>query len=202
MGKTWAANCFRLLGVPVHDADGCVHAILRSHVDIQRRIGAAFPGVLDAQGAVDRNRLAARVFNGGDRELKILEAILHPEVRNRQRAFLAQQARYGAPVVVLEVPLLYETGADIWVDGVVVVSAPAWLQKCRALKRPQMTQARFDAILARQRSDVAKRHAADFVVSTRTHHGGLKQISSIIKIVCRRPGRVWAPGWGFGKKRR
>lgn len=200
MGKTWAAGCFRLLGVPVHDADLCVHQLMGVGGAVCHEIETIFPGVLDTQGAVDRVRLAERVFSGDGQEIKILEAILHPLVRAQQRIFLAQNARRHARLVVLDEPLLYETGDNMWVDKVAVVSAPTWLQKRRALKRPMMTPLRLKAILMRQIPDGTKRRAADYVISTRTRDGGLRQISAIVKKTKPQTGRVWTPGWGHASR--
>lgn len=196
MGKSWGARCFRRLGVPVHDADACVHGLLAPHGEAVAEVEAAFPGVLDAAGGVDRLKLADRVISD-DRALNTLEAILHPVVRERQRAFLARHARAARPLVVLDVPLLYETHGRSRVDAVVVVSAPAFLQRRRALRRPGMTDVKLRALLARQTPDEVKCRVAEFVVSTAGPRGqSLRRIAAIVKVTRNRRGDVWAPGWG------
>jgi dephospho-CoA kinase len=155
-------------------------------------VEAAFPGVA-RDGRVDRQRLATRVF-GDPESLERLERILHPRVRRATLEFLKQQARARQPIVVLDIPLLFETGGEQLCDAVVVVSAPASVQAARVLSRSGMTRERFEAILAQQMSDREKRRRADFVVST----GGSKRetlrlISALVKVMRRRPGRCWPP---------
>lgn len=192
MGKSTAAQMFRLLGVPVHDSDAAVHRLLARGGAAVAAVEAAFPGVV-LDGRVDRQRLAARVF-GDPEALERLERILHPQVRRATLAFLKQQARARRPIVVLDIPLLFETGGEQLCDAVVVVSAPAEVQAARVLSRPGMTRERFDAILAKQLSDREKRRRADFVVST----GGskretLRRISALVKVMRGRPSRRWPP---------
>jgi dephospho-CoA kinase len=127
-------------------------------------IEAAFPGTT-ADGKVDRGKLGAHVL-GNDPAMKRLEAIVHPLVQEDERRFLAESGKQGAKVVVLDIPLLYETGGDGRVDAVVVVSAPAEVQRQRVLARPGMTEAKLEAILAKQMPDAEKRARADFVVDT------------------------------------
>jgi dephospho-CoA kinase len=165
MGKSTAARALRRLGLPVHDADAAVHRLLAPGGAAVRPVLAAFPDVGDETGGIDRQRLGARVF-GDAAALKRLEAILHPRVRAAKRRFLAAQARQRRPVVVLDVPLLFETGGDRECDAVLVVSAPAYLQRRRVLARPGMTEAKFRAILAKQMPDRDKRRRASFVVQT------------------------------------
>lgn len=196
MGKSWGARCFRHFGVPVHDADACVHALLAPGGAAVRAVSAVFAGVQTGDGGVDRLKLAAHVF-GDDAALDRLEAILHPMVRRRQRAFLAVHARRATPLVVLDVPLLYETNGVSRVDAVVTMTAPAFLQRCRVLRRRGMTQAKFMAILERQMPDSIKRRVADFVVSTAgTRGASLRQIEAIVKVTRDRKGQVWSPLWG------
>jgi dephospho-CoA kinase len=162
MGKSTTAAMFRRLGVPVDDADRTVHRLLAPGGAAVPAVGRAFPGVVAGAG-VDRAALGARVFADAA-ALARLEAILHPLVRDARRAFIARQRRHGRRLVVVDIPLLYETGADRDVDAVAVVSAPAFLQRQRLLARPAMTEARIAAVLARQLADAEKRRRADYVI--------------------------------------
>ncbi|HTK12314.1 MAG TPA: dephospho-CoA kinase [Xanthobacteraceae bacterium] len=162
MGKTTAAGFFAAAGVPVHDADAVVHRLYEGKA--VSLIEAAFPGVT-AAGKVDRAKLGARI-TGDPTALKRLEAIVHPLVRQEEEKFLADAARRGAPVVVLDIPLLIETGGHERVDAVVTVSAPASVQRERVLSRPGMTDEKFDALIARQMPDAVKRAHADFIIDT------------------------------------
>lgn len=162
MGKSTAAAMFRRLGIPVYDADGAVHRLLSPGGEAVAAIEGAFPGVVEA-GGVDRGRLGARVF--GDAEaLARLEAIVHPLVFRRRAAFLGRERRRRAPIVVLDIPLLFETGAHAACDVVVVVSAPTFLQTQRLLRRPGMSHPRLAAIRARQTADAEKRRRAHVVI--------------------------------------
>lgn len=193
MGKTTAAAMLGRLGVPVYDADAAVHALMAPGGAAVAAIEAAFPGVTGPDGAIDRQALAARVF-GDDAALKRLESILHPQARAAQDAFLRRWARARAPLAVLDIPLLLETGGEARCDAVVVVSASARVQRRRVLARPGMTPERLDAILARQMPDVEKRRLADFVVETglgRNH--ALRTLKRIVKTVCSWQGRHWPP---------
>lgn len=165
MGKTTAAAMLRRLGVPVHDADATVHALFAPGGRAVAAVAAAFPGVVGANGAVDRTALGARVFGDGA-ALKRLEAIVHPLVRAAERDFLARHRRRRTPLVVLDIPLLFETHGEKRCDVVAVVSAPSFLQAARVLARPGMTRQRLDAVLAKQMPDVEKRRRADVVVPT------------------------------------
>ncbi len=164
MGKSTAAGMFRRLGVPVHDSDAAVHRLLGPGGQAVARVDAVFPGT-DAGGFIDHGELAKRVF-GDNQALTRLESLLHPLVEADQDRFLAWAARWRKRVVVLDVPLLYETGMDHRCDRVAVVSAPAFLQAQRALARPGMTGDRLKAILSRQVPDAEKRRRADFVIPT------------------------------------
>ena len=164
MGKSTVAQMFRDEGVPVFDADAEVHRLQGPGGKVVAAIEARFPGTTGA-GGVDRARLAAAVL-GDDEAMKALEAIVHPAVGEERALFLAAHA--DAPFVVFDVPLLFETGGDQKVDKVVVVSADAQVQRARTLQRPGMTEAKFDAILARQMPDAEKRARADFVIATDT----------------------------------
>jgi dephospho-CoA kinase len=162
MGKTTTARLFAEAGVPVHDADAAVHALYEG--EAVAPIEAAFPGTTTG-GKVDRTELGKRVV-GDPAALKRLEAIVHPLVREHERQFLAKAEASGAPVVVLDIPLLFETGAEKRVDAVVVVSAPADMQRARVLERPAMTVEKLEALLAKQLPDEEKRRRADFVVDS------------------------------------
>lgn len=196
MGKTWAAKCFRTLGVPVHDSDGCVHALLASDGRASRMVMKTFPDAKGEDGKIDRLKLGKIVF-GDDDKLNILEAMLHPLVRDSQHAFLARHARAGRKLVVLDVPLLFESNARSRVDAVVVVSAPAFIQRIRAMRRRGMTEHKFNAILARQMPDNIKRRVGEFVVSTAGPRGqSLRRIGAIVKVTKSMKGHVWGPDWG------
>jgi len=162
MGKSTTARLFAEAGVPVHDADAAVHRLYDG--EAATAIEAVFPGTTSA-GQVDRNRLAARVLNDAA-ALKRLEAIVHPLVQAAEQRLLDEAAARGERVAVLDIPLLFETGADQRVDAVVVVSAPAEVQRARVLERPGMTLDKLESILAKQIPDVEKRRRADFVVDT------------------------------------
>ena len=162
MGKSTTADMFRAEGAPVYDSDRLVHDIYNGPVAME--IERAFPGAT-VGGAVDRNRLASIVL-GDAEEMKRLEAIVHPLVWEGRRRFLEEQARRGVKVAVLDIPLLFETGADKDVDAIVVVTAPKSLQRARVLARANMTEEKFESILARQTPDEEKRRRADFIVHT------------------------------------
>ena len=162
MGKSTAAAMFRRMGVAVYDADAAVHCMMRRGGSAVAAVAAAFPGV-ERDGAVDRAALGQRVF-GNDAAMKKLEAIIHPRVREDERAFLAAMRRRKTRLVVMDVPLLFESGRDKRYDATVVVSAPGFLQRDRVLARPNMTPAKLAAIKARQMPDSEKRKRADFVV--------------------------------------
>ncbi len=162
MGKSTTADMFRAEGAPVYDSDRLVHDIYNGPAAME--IERAFPGAT-VGGAVDRNRLASIVL--GDAEaMKRLEAIVHPLVWEGRRRFLEEQARRGVKIAVLDIPLLFETGADKDVDAIVVVTAPKSLQRARVLARTNMTEEKFESILARQTPDEEKRRRADFIVHT------------------------------------
>ncbi|ESY62958.1 dephospho-CoA kinase [Mesorhizobium sp. M0051] len=162
MGKSTTAKMFVEAGVPVHDSDEAVHRLYAGKA--APLVEAAFPGTTSA-GVVDRAKLGARVL-GDAAALKRLEAIIHPLVRADADAFLARHRAAGAPIAVLDIPLLFETGGSDRVDKVVVVTAPPEIQRERVLARPDMTEEKLDSILARQVPDAEKRKLADFVVDT------------------------------------
>ena len=162
MGKSTTAKMFADAGVPVHDADAVVHRLYEG--EATPAIEAAFPGTT-VGGKVDRDKLGKRVL-GDAGAIQRLETIVHPLVAQARDRFLAQAERSGAPVALLDIPLLYETGGDQRCDAVVVVSAPGELQRRRAFGRAGMTEAKLAAIMTKQMSDQEKRRRADFVVDT------------------------------------
>lgn len=164
MGKTTTARLFGEEGAAVWDADAAVHDLYGPGGKAVEAVEAAFPGTTGPEG-VDRIQLAAALAERAD-GFQALEAIVHPLVAEHRRAFLERQAEAGVEVVVLDIPLLFETGGDARVDAVVVATAPAAVQAERVLARPGMTRERFDAILARQTPDAEKRERADFLVFT------------------------------------
>lgn len=181
MGKTATANMFRRLGVPVHDADAAVHDLLGPGGAAVEAVAESFPGVEAAHGGIDRHALGKRVF-GDEAALKALEAILHPLVRDAERDFKNRCRRAGRRLVVLDIPLLFETGADRRCDRTCVVTAPAFLQRQRVMRRPGMTETRFRQILGRQMSDAEKRRRADYLVQSGLgRHHALHQVREIVK---------------------
>lgn len=169
MGKSTAAASLRRLGVPVHDADGTVHRLLRPGGGGAAAVAAAFPDAL-RDGALDREALAGLVF-GDKAALRRLESIVHPLVRRAERRFLARAAVARQRVVVLDIPLLFETGGENRCDATIVVTAPRSVQDARLGRRADMTPARLAAIRARQMPDEEKRRRADFVVDTSRGRG-------------------------------
>ena len=162
MGKSTTAKLFAEAGVPVYDADATVHMLYEG--EAVPAIEAAFPGTT-ANGKVDRNKLSARVVHD-PAAIKQLEQIVHPMLGASRQKFLDDAERSGAPVAVVDVPLLFETGGEKRVDAVVVVTTTPELQHQRILARDNMTSEKLDAILARQLPDAEKRRRADFVVDT------------------------------------
>jgi len=162
MGKTTAANMFADNGVPVYSADDAVHQLYSGRA--APLIEAAFPGTV-VDGTVDRTKLSSAVL-GKPEALKKLESIIHPLVHEEEAAFLARARADGADIALIDIPLLFETGGQSRVDKVAVVSAPADIQRERVLSRAGMTEAKFEAILARQMPDVDKRARADFVIDS------------------------------------
>lgn len=162
MGKTTAANMFADNGVPVYSADDAVHQLYSGRA--APLIEAAFPGTV-VDGTFDRTKLSSAVL-GKPEALKKLESIIHPLVHEEEAAFLARARADGADIALIDIPLLFETGGQSRVDKVAVVSAPADIQRERVLSRAGMTEAKFEAILARQMPDVDKRARADFVIDS------------------------------------
>ncbi len=194
MGKTTATQLLRRLHIPVHDADATVHLLMGPGGIAVPKIAREFPGSV-SNGAIDRAKLGAMVFGGKDpTALRRLEAILHPMVRSETLAWLAAQARRRARIVALDIPLLFESRRRRSVDAALVVSAPAFLQRQRVLRRPGMTDARLRDILSRQMPDSVKRRRADFVVTSglgkRPTLDGLRRALRALKA-----GRAWKPGY-------
>jgi dephospho-CoA kinase len=162
MGKSTTAKMFADEGVPVHDSDETVHRLYAGKA--APLIAAAFPGTVSG-GVVDRRKLSAAVLDNQD-QLRKLGTIVHPLVRADQDAFLQRHRAAKAPLVVLDIPLLFETGGADRVDDILVVTAPPDVQKARVMARPGMTEEKFNAILANQVSDRDKRRNADFVIDT------------------------------------
>ncbi len=185
MGKTTTAKLFAEAGVPVHDADAAVHRLYEG--EAVAAIEAEFPGTTK-DGKVDRAALSERVLSTPG-ALQRLESIVHPLVRQSEEHFLESAEKSGAKVVVLDIPLLFETGADRRVDAVVVVTAPAELQRARALERG-VSPAQLEALLARQMPDAEKRKRADFVVDTsRGIESARAQVRDILAAVANMPRR-------------
>ncbi len=164
MGKSTTAAMFAAQGVPVYDADAEVHALYAKGGAAVGPVGEAFPGVV-VDGAIDRPLLSRQVVGKPD-EMKRLEAIVHPLVGMSRVDFFERAAAAKADIVILDIPLLFETGGEKRMDAVVVVSAPADVQRQRVLARPDMDEAKLDAILARQMADAEKRARAHFVIDT------------------------------------
>jgi dephospho-CoA kinase len=162
MGKSTTAKLFEEAGVPVYDADASVHRLYEG--EAAPAIEAAFPGTT-VDGKVDRTRLSAKVMHD-PAAMKQLEQIVHPMLGASRQKFFADAEKSGAPVAVVDVPLLYETGGEKRVDAVVVVTTTPEIQRERILARDNMTGEKLDAILARQLPDAEKRKRADFVVDT------------------------------------
>jgi dephospho-CoA kinase len=186
MGKSTTAKLFAEAGVPVYDADAAVHQLYEG--EAAPAIEAAFPGTT-ANGKVDRPKLSARVVHD-PAAIKQLEQIVHPMLGASRQKFFADAEAAKAPVVVLDIPLLFETGGEKRVDAVVVVSTSPELQRKRVLERGTMDEAKLDAIIAKQTPDAEKRKRADFVVDT-SH--GLEpvraQITHILAEVVKMPQR-------------
>jgi len=183
MGKSTAAAMLRLLGVPLFDADRVVHGLLAPGGAAVQRVAAAFPGVPTERGGIDRALLGQYVF-GDVAALQRLEGILHPMVRAEEKRFLGFARARREPLVVLDIPLLFETGGERRCDYVVVVSASALIQRQRVLKRPGMTEIRLAAILQQQMPDREKRRRADFVVPTGSGRNlSLRRLRAIVRLL-------------------
>ncbi len=162
MGKSTSAKLFAEAGVPVNDSDAVVHDLYSG--EAVPLVEAAFPGTT-SDGKVDRQELSRRLA-GDPSGFKRIEAIVHPLVRERERRFVERQTEAGADMIVLDIPLLFETGADERVDKIAVVSCDPQIQRERVLARPGMTEEKFNMILSRQTPDAEKRARADYVIDT------------------------------------
>jgi dephospho-CoA kinase len=186
MGKTTTAGFFADEGVPVHDADATVHRLYEGAA--APVIETVFPGTTDG-GKVDRAKLAARVLND-PAALKQLETIVHPMVRDAEIRFLAEAEQKGTPVVVLDIPLLFETKGEERVDAVVTVTAPADIQRARLLARPGLTAEKLETLIANQLPDAEKRRRADFILdSSQGFDAARMQVKDILRQIAKMPKR-------------
>src|SRR6266571_4566133 len=184
MGKSTTAKLFAEAGVPVYDADATVHMIYEG--EAAPAIEAAFPGTT-VEGKVDRSRLSAQVVND-PAAIRRLEQIVHPMLRAYHQKFIEDAERSGAPVAVVDVPLLFETGGERRVDAVVVVTTDPDIQRQRILARDHMTSEKLDALLARQMPDSEKRRRADFVVDTSGEFDATRaQVRAILDAIATMP---------------
>ena len=183
MGKTTTAKLFAEEGVPVCDSDALVHDLYQTEGVVP--IAAAFPEAVK-EGKVDRAVLS-QILRENPAQFSILEDIVHPLVRAKQDAFIAEQRARGRAVALLDIPLLFETKAENRVDVVVVVSSAEDIQRQRVLSRPGMTEEKFHMILARQMPDVDKRKKADFVIDTgRGIHDAKAQVRAVLQTLSQR----------------
>ena len=188
MGKTTVAQIFAAAGWPVFDADEAVHRFYKSTG--ARVVDEAFPGV-GRYGAIDRGQLAARVL-GNEQAMAKLKSIVHPVVAEYRKSFLNTAAAERRRGVILDIPLLFETGGELSVDVIVVVSASAEKQRARALSRPGMTGEKLQLIQARQVSDADKRRRAHYVVDTNNSlERSRRQVEDFARAVLGSPGKVW-----------
>ena len=186
MGKSTTAKLFAEAGVPVYDADATVHMVYQG--EAAPAIEAAFPGTT-TDGEVDRAKLSARLVHD-PAAIRQLEQIVHPMLRAYHQKFLDDAERSGAPVAVVDVPLLFETGGDKRVDAVVVVTTDPEIQRRRVLARDNMTSEMLDAIMARQLPDIEKRQRADFIVDTSHGPGPVRaRIKEILSEAAKMPRR-------------
>jgi dephospho-CoA kinase len=190
MGKSTAAKMLRQMGVPVYDADAAVHRLQAPGGIALPPIEAAFPGVVK-NGVLDRQALGARVF-GNKEALRRLEAIVHPLVAREQRRFIRRAAMNREPLVVLDIPLLFEGLGERRVDGVLVVSAPAFLQRQRVMARPGMTAEKFAGILKQQVPDSQKRRKATVVIPTGLGLAPTRAaLTKAVRELTKKQGRSW-----------
>jgi len=190
MGKSETAKMFAALGVPVYDADAAVHALYDKGGSAVAVVEAAFPGTV-VDGKVDRAKLGAATL-GNPEAIKKLNGIIHPLVGEAQVKFLHDAEAAGAHVVVLDVPLLYETGGETRVDAVIVVSAPGHVQRERVLARPGMTPEKFESILKLQTADEIKRAKAHYVIDTSLGLDHARErVAYVLEDLKRREAKVW-----------
>ena len=201
MGKSHVARLFLAAGVPVFDADQAVHALLAPGGAGVDPVLARFAGVADAAGGIDRAALG-RLVLGAPAELRALEAILHPLVHRAERRFLEAAERRRCPVVVLDIPLLFETASADRVDLVVVVGCSAAIQAERALRRPGMTPEKLERIRGQQRPMAEKRRRADWFLPSGFDRGQMQaRIRALLDAVADRPGRIWPERHGLARRR-
>jgi dephospho-CoA kinase len=203
MGKSTAAATFRRLRIPLFDADRAVHRLLGPGGPAAPIVAAVFPEVETAEGGIDRTLLGRRVFSDPD-ALSRLERIIHPMVAADQKRFLALSRARREPIVVLDIPLLFESGGERRCDYVLVVSAPGLVQRQRVLRRPGMTERRLMAILSHQMPDHEKRKRADFVVPTGLSRNlSLRRLRSIVRLLRDRRSQLVREGrHAFATRRR
>jgi dephospho-CoA kinase len=183
MGKSTAAATLRRLGVALFDADRAVHHLLEPGGAAVEQVSAAFPGVGSETGGINRKLLGQRVF-GDPAGLECLERILHPMVAAAEKRFLDRCRARRETLAVLDIPLLFETGGDRRCDYVLVVSAPAFVQRQRVLRRPGMTEIRLAAILEKQMPDLEKRRRAEFVVPTGAGRNlALRRLQAVVRLL-------------------
>ena len=186
MGKSTTSDMFKALGVPVISADETVHQLYSG--EAAPLIEAAFPGTAP-DGVVNREILSKKLMAAPE-EFKRLEAIIHPLVRAREQSFLKEAALRDEPMVLLDIPLLFETGSTDRVDTIVVVSCAPEIQRQRVLARPGMTAEKFEAIVSRQTPDAEKRERADYVIDTgKGLEAAQKQVADIVAKLSRSPGK-------------
>lgn len=188
MGKSTTADFFRAEGIPVNDADAVVHDLYRS--DAVEPVGRLFPGSVE-NGTVNRAELS-RQLSENPAKFKELEAVIHPLVRARETTFLERERAAGTPVVLLDIPLLFETGGEARVDAIAVVTCDPEIQRARVLARPAMTPEKFELILSRQMPDAEKRRRADFIIDTGqgldAAHEQVRHVLAILKAGWKRKG--------------
>ena len=190
MGKSTVAAMFKAAGIPVFDADATVRRLQGPGGVLVERIEERFPGTT-RDGAVDRDLLAEHVLHDAA-ELAALEAIVHPAVHHERTRFIVENG--DAPALLFDIPLLFETGGAGTFDKVIVVSAPAEVQRARVLARPGMTEEKFAAVLRQQLPDSMKRQRADFIIpSGLGFRNSLRKVAEIVTICSKRQGHAWPP---------
>lgn len=191
MGKTTVAAMIQDVGIDLLDSDQVVHKLYSAGSPAISLVEAAFPNSISSDGSIDRSLLSRHVVGKPD-ALKQLEGIIHPLVHEEKRKFITEAAQRHSNLVVLDIPLLYETGADADCDAVMVVSAPSDIQRARVLARPGMTPEKLDALLSRQLSDEEKRKRADFIIDTGTSLEETKgHVVAVIDALQGRPGKAF-----------
>lgn len=183
-GKSEVAKLFSAAGIPVFDSDAAVHDLYAEKTTTDL-LFKAFPEVI-IDGNIDRQRLGRRVL-GSPEDLKKLEVLVHPLVRKRRKDFIAHWRKQNCPLVILDIPLLFETGQDKEVDYVIVVSANEDVQRKRAMARPGMTEEKLASILARQMPDAEKRGSADFVIE---NSGSLEHLQTQVDVLSKKLGKL------------